>query len=269
MYNLAGLDPGLAAVGEEVEMREFKTVWLVVVLAAAAWAAAVWAESPEEIAKREYDQVMQLEPNLENGRRMYLTCTVCHRPEGWGTIDGAYPQIAGQLRTVIIKQLADIRARNRDNPIMYPFSVPQILGVPQDLADVAAYVAQLPMTPHNGVGPGDDLELGARLYEDNCKKCHGAEGEGDGKEHIPAIAGQHYLYQMREFDWIRIGKRLNSDPKMVKQIQSFTPREQSAVLDYTSRLRPTKGKLAKDGWQNPDFPNYVRPSREQVSESRP
>ncbi len=246
-----------------MDMRQSTVFRLLVSGLASVWVIAAAAETEQEIAKKEYDAVMQLEPNRENGRRIYLTCTVCHRPEGWGTVDGAYPQIAGQLRTVIIKQLADIRARNRDNPIMYPFSVPQILGGPQDMADVAAYVAQLPMTPHNGVGPGTDLELGAKLYEDNCKKCHGAKGEGDVKEHIPAIAGQHYLYQMREFEWIRIGRRKNSDPKMVKQIQSFSPREQSAVLDYASRLRPPPEKLAKDGWTNPDFPNYVRPKHEQ------
>jgi cytochrome c553 len=243
-------------------MFQRKGFGLVAVGLAVSCAAAAQVDTPEETAKREYDQVMQLQPNIENGRRLYLTCTVCHRPEGWGMIDGVYPQIAGQLRTVIIKQLADTRARNRDNPIMYPFSVPDILGGPQAVADIAAYVAKLPMTPHNGVGPGTDLELGARLYEDNCKKCHGAHGEGDIKEHIPAVAGQHYLYQMREFDWIRIGKRKNSDPKMVKQIESFSPREQSAVLDYASRLRPPKDKLAKEGWTNPDFPGYVRPPSE-------
>lgn len=219
----------------------------------------VWGATPAEIAQAEYDEVMTLTPNVENGRKAYLTCAVCHRPEGWGTLDGAYPQIAGQLRTVIIKQLADIRARNRDNPLMYPFSVPRILGGPQQISDVAAYVASLPMTPHNGVGPGNDLELGARLYEDNCTKCHGAQGQGDAKEHMPAIAGQHYNYLMRQFDMIRTGRRKNSDPKMVKQIEGFSAREQSAVLDYTSRLRPPAEKLAKEGWLNPDFPDYVRP----------
>ena len=217
------------------------------------------AASPAEIAQQEYDQVMWLKPNLENGKKAYLTCAVCHRPEGWGTADGTYPQIAGQLRTVIIKQLADIRARNRDNPLMYPFSVPSILGGPQEIADVAAYVAQLPMTRDNGKGPGRDLELGAELYEDNCVKCHGREGEGDEKDHQPAIAGQHYRYLMRQFDWIRIGKRRNADEKMVKQIHGFSPRAQSAVLDYVSRLSPPEEKLAEDGWLNPDFPNYVRP----------
>lgn len=221
---------------------------------------AIGAETPTQVSQAEYDEVMALEPNLENGRQAYLTCAVCHRPEGWGTIDGRYPQIAGQLRTVIIKQLADIRARNRDNPLMYPFSVPGILGGPRQMADVAAYVAQLPMTPHNGVGPGNDLEHGKKLYEDNCVKCHGEQGEGDSEEHRPAIAGQHFNYLLRQFHMIRTNRRINSDSKMVKQIKGFSPRDEAAVLDYTSRLRPPAEKMAEEGWQNPDFPGYVRDS---------
>lgn len=215
--------------------------------------------SPEAVAQREYDEVMALTPNLANGAKSYLTCAVCHRPEGWGSPDGEYPQIAGQLRTVIIKQLADIRARNRDNPLMYPFSVPRVLGGPQQLADVAAYVAQLPMTSENGKGPGTDLDLGKRLYVENCVNCHGEQGEGRAAEHKPAVAGQHYLYLVRQFDAIRTGRRKNADPKMIHQIKGFSPREEAAVLDYTSRLAPAPEKLAKVGWQNPDFPSYVSP----------
>ncbi len=218
------------------------------------------AESPAEVAQREYDEVMALEPDIDNGRRVYMLCAVCHLPEGWGTQDGAYPQIAGQQRTVIIKQLADFRAGNRDNPLMYPFSVPGILGGPQEIADVAAYVAQLPMTAHNGVGPGTDLALGEQLYEENCVDCHGSAGEGDRQKHIPEIAGQHFNYLFRQFENIRTGRRKNSDSEMVKQIQGFLPAQQAAVLDYTSRLRPPPEKLAEDGWTNPDFPGYVRES---------
>jgi cytochrome c553 len=210
------------------------------------------------IAQAEYDEVMRLTPDIDAGRSAYLTCAVCHLPEGWGTVDGRYPQIAGQLRTVIIKQLADFRAGNRDNPLMYPFSVPDVLGGPQQIADVAAYVASLPMTPHNSVGPGADLERGKALYEENCVDCHGGAGEGDVEKHIPAIAGQHFPYLMRQFDHIRAGQRRNSDPEMMKQIQGFTPHQQAAVLDYTSRLRPAAEKLAAEGWTNPDFPHYAR-----------
>jgi cytochrome c553 len=220
----------------------------------------VAASTPAEIAQAEYEEVLALTPNPANGHKAYITCAVCHRPEGWGTLDGTYPQIAGQHRTVIIKQLADIRARNRDNPLMYPFSVPRVLGGPQNIADVAAYLAQLPMNPHNGVGPGTDLELGARLYQDHCVKCHGDRGQGDEHEHVPAVAGQHFNYLVRQFDAIRDGRRRNSDPKMVEQIKGMAPREEMAVLDYTSRLRPPAERLGAADWRNPDFRGYVYPS---------
>jgi cytochrome c553 len=217
-------------------------------------------EESVETAKREYDLALSKTPDLENGRRLYLTCAVCHRPEGWGTVDGTYPQIAGQLNTVIIKQLTDIRARNRDNPIMYPFALPRLFGGVQEIADVAAYISALPMTPHSGLGPGRDLLLGEKLYGDSCVECHGKRGEGDKRAHIPALWGQHFRYLVRQFELIRIGKRCNADPKTQKQIKAFSTRDVHAVLDYTSRLRPPEDRVAESpDWHNPDFPNYVRP----------
>jgi cytochrome c553 len=225
------------------------------------------AAGPEDAsAEAEYERALSLTPNLDNGRRIYLTCAVCHRPEGWGTLDGTYPQIAGQLPSVIIKQLADIRARNRDNPIMYPFAVPRILGGAQEIADVAAYISRLPMTPSNGVGTGVDLAHGEALYAEHCAGCHGKRGEGDEREHIPAIWGQHFNYLARQFEWIKIGKRRNADAEMQKQIRGFSPRDTAAVLDYASRLRPPSDRLAvSPGWRNPDFPDYVRPASESAT----
>ena len=223
----------------------------------AAGCGSLFAQPPVEAA-REVEKAIHLMPDVENGKKVYLVCAVCHTPEGWGTADGRYPQIAGQLASVTIKQLADIRARNRDNPTMRPFTSPQLLGGPQEIADVAAYIEQLPMNPQNGVGPGRDLEYGEKLYRENCVDCHGDRGEGDSDEHIPAIYGQHYRYLMRQFEWIRIGKRRNADKEMMEQIHAFTPRDQSAVLDYTSRLRPPAERLATPGWRNPDFPKYSR-----------
>ncbi|WP_246237649.1 c-type cytochrome [Caldichromatium japonicum] len=220
-------------------------------------AAQVIAGPPADAAE-DYESVIVLTPNIDNGRRVYLVCAVCHGPEGWGTPDGTYPQIAGQLREVIIKQLEDIRAGNRDNPLMYPFALTRILGGPQNLADVAAYVETLPMTPHNGLGPGVDLELGERLYADNCADCHGERGEGNPGKRIPALAGQHFIYLVRQFEAIRNGRRKNANSEMVKQIAGFNQGEEMAVLDYVSRLRPPPEKMAAEGWLNPDFPNFVR-----------
>ncbi|MEJ2453551.1 MAG: c-type cytochrome [Candidatus Thiodiazotropha sp.] len=217
------------------------------------------AAGTADVAMHEYEQALKLTPNPENGRRVYRTCAICHTPEGWGLESGAYPQVAGQLRTVIIKQLADIRARNRDNPTMRPFTSPQLLGGAQEIADVAAYISQLPMTPYNGVGPGIDLAWGEQLYKDNCTECHGDIGEGNLEDHTPAIYGQHYRYLLRQFEWIKMERRRNADRKMVKQIHNFTHRDIRAVLDYVSRIRPPAEKVAEPGWINPDFPKFARP----------
>ncbi|MEJ2621890.1 MAG: c-type cytochrome [Candidatus Thiodiazotropha sp.] len=215
---------------------------------------------PEDDAMREYEAAMNLTPNKANGKKVYRICAVCHTPEGWGLESGAYPQVAGQLPSVLIKQLADIRARNRDNPTMLPFTSPQLLGGAQEIADVAAYIADLPMSPHNGIGPGNDLVLGEQLYKDNCVECHGDHGEGELEDHIPLIYGQHYRYLLRQFEWIKSERRRNADRKMVKQIHGFSHRDVRAVLDYVSRIKPPEEKLAPPGWRNPDFPKFARPA---------
>ncbi|MES9993860.1 MAG: c-type cytochrome [Candidatus Thiodiazotropha sp.] len=234
-----------------------KSIWIASFICVLLSAQIIADESPE--AMKEYEQALKLTPNLENGKKVYRICAVCHTPEGWGLESGAYPQVAGQLATVVIKQLADIRARNRDNPTMFPFTSPTLLGGAQEIADVAAYIAQLPMSPYNGIGPGNDLVWGEKVYKDNCTECHGELGEGDLEDHIPAIYGQHYRYLLRQFEWIKMERRRNADKKMVKQIHNFTHRDIRAVLDYVSRIKPPEEKLAKEGWRNPDFPNFARP----------
>ncbi len=225
------------------------------------------AEQRVEKALEEYDRALSLTPDIENGRELYRKCTVCHGPEGWGRKGGHYPQIAGQLRTVIIKQLADIRAGNRGNPMMYPFTTEQVLRGSQDIADVAAYVAQMKMTPDNGTGVPNRLASGKKLYAEYCSDCHGENGEGDQKKHIPLIQGQHFNYLLRQFNWIRIGRRTNADKEMVEQIQSFHQGDVHDVLSYVSSLRPPKDKLAESVYyRNPDFDN--RYSRKKSSQFR-
>ena len=65
-------------------------------------------EANHEAAALEIEKALALKPDPQRGREDYLLCAVCHQPEGWGTPDGEYPQISGQLYEVIIKQMADI-----------------------------------------------------------------------------------------------------------------------------------------------------------------
>ena len=201
----------------------------------------------------EREEALHLKPNYDNGREVYEVCSACHMPEGWGLPDGTFPQVAGQHREVIIKQLADIRDGHRDNPTMYPFALPSEIGGTQSISDVSEYISKMKMSPKNGVGPGTDLELGKKLYADNCVRCHGVDGAGDAAKYYPRIQGQHYEYLIRQYRWIKEGKRRNSNPDMVEQIKNFSDKDTLAVLDYVSRLKPSADLLAPKGWKNPDF----------------
>ena len=212
----------------------------------------------QNLALERFEQALELDPDAKNGRRLYRLCITCHGPEGWGTRNGNYPQIAGQLNVVTIKQLGDICSKQRGNPIMEAFTTPRVLESGQDIADLAAYIAQLPMTRNNGQGSVINLDMGKRLFERKCSKCHGKLGEGQIEDQVPRIQGQHYNYLMRQFSWIRGGHRRNADEKMIKQIQNFSLREESAIMAYVANLRPLEQDLADSNWHNPDFPNFDR-----------
>jgi len=215
----------------------------------------VTGPSEEELqarAHQEYEKALTLAPDVDNGRAIYSECAACHEPEGWGLVSGIVPQIAGQHRKVVIKQLADFRAGHRDSVLMVPYATVEAIGGTQSVADVAEYISTLEISVENGKGPGTDLELGGKLYADHCVECHGSEGEGSDDNIVPRIQAQHYKYLLRQFEWIREGRRRNTGGKMAF-IENFTERELEAVLDYVSRLMPPEELRAPPDWKNPDF----------------
>lgn len=250
-------------------MSKLKLTLAALLLAGVSLPALAWNEGggEQDEAAKIYDSFKtmtpeQLEKVRKDGIAVYEICSACHKTEGWGSHDGTFPQIAGQHPTVAIKQLADIRALNRDNPTMYPFAIPEEIaraapevgGGAYAIAAVARYIKDIPMDPENGKGPGTNLAHGEKLYKENCARCHGENGEGDEAKYYPRVQGQHFEYIMRQYEWIKLGKRRNANPDMVKQIANFTMEDQIAVLDYTSRLKPPANMVApsKD-YLNPDF----------------
>lgn len=243
--------------GQDVRAeRSLRYCFRVLDIPAVAPVKVVSAPTAEELkakAMLEINKAISLEPDIARGLELYRECAGCHLPEGWGLSNGSVPQIAGQHRTVIIKQLADIRAGHRDSVLMVPYAAPEIIGGAQGISDVAGYIDSLEMSVATGKGAGDDLELGEKLYAEHCARCHGANGEGNSELYAPRIQAQHYNYLVRQFEWIRDGKRRNSNAEMVAQIQGFEEREKKAVLDWVSRLDPPPELQAPPGWQNPDF----------------
>ncbi len=190
----------------------------------------VWNEQ-----KGEKLLALKAEGNAVRGEIAFEVCQNCHGFGAPGDVDGNYPRLAGQHASVLIKQMTDVRAGRRDYPTEYPFLTEHIVSV-QEIADVAAYLEGLPLTPDNGKGRGDDLERGKELYVEHCETCHGVHGEGDAEGFYPRVSGQHYGYLLRESRDIRDGRRRNANPEMVDSINDYTDKDVEAVADFMSRL---------------------------------
>lgn len=183
-------------------------------------------------------EALKLKGDKGRGEEAYEVCGACHLPSGAGRPDGTFPQLAGQHTTVLIKQMADIRAGLRDNPTMYPFAA--TLTDPQELADVSKYIEGLCIPIEHGKYEGPDAAMqvakGKELYEKQCLECHGKNGEGNKEKFYPVIAGQHYKYLLRQMTEIRDGHRRNANPDMVKVIKPYTNDQLVAISAYQSSL---------------------------------
>ena len=233
------------------------TLFALVLLSASLAFAAPPAAKKEGIESKDYKwnaqegekiEALKMKGNAKEGRDGYEICGACHLPSGAGRPDGTFPQLAGQHTTVLIKQMADIRAGLRDNPTMYPFA--KELTDAQELANVSAYIESLCIPVDHGKYEGADaaaqIAKGKDLYEKQCVECHGKNGEGNKEKFYPVIAGQHYKYLLRQMTEIRDGHRRNANPDMVKVIKPYTNDQLVAISAYQSSLT-MPGAMCKAG----------------------
>ena len=199
----------------------------------ASWAA---DSAPAPAMPAEMTEAMDLDPDVERGKEAYRLCATCHYDHGWGKEDGSFPSIAGQHRSVVIKQIADFRARNRDNPTMFPFSDPATIGGAQAIADVAAYIEGLPINKTPGKGPGTDLDKGRKLFDEQCALCHADDATGSDMFVFPRLQSQHYEYLKRQMLWIRDGHRRNPNLEMKKRLDVMSDADIDSIADYISRI---------------------------------
>jgi cytochrome c553 len=213
---------------------------LTMLIVTALCSASAWSQTPpwNEI-KGEELIALQTKGDVARGEAAFEPCQGCHRKDASGRTSGAYPRLSGQHATVLIKQIADIRAGRRINPKMEPFIEDHAL-TPYEIADIAVYLQSLPISTENGKGAGKATAAGKRIYDKDCATCHGVNGEGNGEKFYPMVAAQHYKYLLREEHFIKDGDRHNANPKMVTVIKPYGDADLEAVADYMSRMPPPK-----------------------------
>lgn len=178
----------------------------------------------------------QAAPSLEEGSRLYAPCGVCHAPKAWGSVDGAIPNLAGQQRRYLERQLAVYRSGARVDPAMQVVAAHSTLGNQQDVAALAHYLAALDPNPKPVNGSGEHLRVGQELYTHICAACHGADGRGQSGNRVPRIAGQHYPYLRRQIEAAADLHKDLAPPEMTSALRGMRPQEKDALADYISRL---------------------------------
>ncbi len=227
-----------------------KLSWLAGIAMSAAVVLAVRAGSIEvdpnsfqgrtEAAVKEFREAVQLEPDLGNGAKLFAACAACHQADGSGSADGTIPVIAGQHVSVLVKQMVDFRHDRRWHARMREAAKQHDLGGAQDILDVATYAAGLKRLPprEGGTGDGKSLHEGQIVYYRECAACHGRLGEGDLRTLRPRLAGQHYLYLLKQLYDTASLTRPGMDENHVNRISGLSDAERAGVADYLSRVVP-------------------------------
>ena len=189
-----------------------------------------------ETAQQERSRINSLPVDVMHGAQVFERCAACHASDGGGASDGSVPDIAGQHRSVLVKQLIDYRYARRWDPRMEVIASKHSLTRSQDIADVTAFVASLPFKVAATHGDGQDVAHGAEVYGRLCAGCHGSRAEGDAAKAIPRLAGQHYDYLRRQLYDAVDRRRPNFATDHVKLLSRFERADFAGVSDYLSRL---------------------------------
>jgi cytochrome c553 len=234
------VNPGFAGMGSTMKARRLLAIALAALIPQLMLGAAT--------VREDLQRATRATPDLERGAALFAQCVSCHGSDGAGQSNGNTPRIAGQHYPVLLKQLVDFRHGKRWDFRMEAMANRHHLEGPQDIADVAAYVARLEGSDERGLGDGKDTSEGAYIFGTDCAACHGASGEGDEKKIVPRLGGQHYGYLMRQMYDAVDGRRLNLDRVHRRKLEPLDFAQIRAVSDYLARI----------DWDTPPAPSPAR-----------
>lgn len=165
-------------------------------------------------------------------------CLSCHGANG-NSGAAVNPKLAAQHPEYSDKQLADFKAKVRNNPIMTPIAS-QLTD--QEMRDVGAYLARQTLKPASAKNK-DTIEQGQKIYRAGiankgvpaCAACHGPAGAGIPAQY-PRIGGQFSEYTEAQLVAFRQGGRKNN-AVMTEVAARMSDAEIKAVADYVAGLR--------------------------------
>ena len=204
-----------------------------------------------ERAEEQMHNALEMDGNVQHGAALYRAqCANCHGVQAHGDAKRGIPNLAGQRRAYLIKQLADFVERDRITTQMHRVVQRAEVIEPQSWADVALYLNGLEPPKSVQTGSGKYLALGEASYSQWCATCHEDDARGDDEGFVPSLRNQHYDYLVKETRALSKGHRFNVEPELGRFLSSLEQDEVEGLADYLSRMHGSvkdRAKLNKDG----------------------
>ena len=80
---------------------------------------------------------------VTGGNRLYAPCVVCHQPNAWESPDGTIPNLAGQQRRYLERQMSPFRTGARMDTAMQIVAIHPTFGSSQTITALATYLSGL------------------------------------------------------------------------------------------------------------------------------
>ena len=189
--------------------------------------------------------------DVERGRELFDLCASCHGVAGAGNQLYLAPVIAGLPLWYVEGQLTKFRDGVRGTHFddvagmrMRPMALSLRTEHGDDLKDVAAYVATLPVRKPAATLGGGDATRGATHYV-VCQACHGAAGEGVAATNAPPLANQSDWYLLSSIQRFKGGVRgsnpADSNGAVMRGMANILQDEQ-AMKDVIAHVTSLAGK---------------------------
>ena len=176
--------------------------------------------------------------DMENGKKLFKYCTLCHGNVGQGVKGGDFPKIGGLPKYYLMHQHDLFVSEKRYNPAMLTIGrLDKMTDKEKD--DLYSYIASIDMktsapTLQIPTYTGN-VKAGKKLYKGDCKTCHGTVAQGKEKKKAPPTSQQYSEYLLRQIDFFQAKDRIH-DEDDDDTFEDYSKEEIIDIITFISTL---------------------------------
>jgi cytochrome c553 len=208
----------------------------------------------EQENSQQNDSQPSYEVDMDLGEEINEVCAGCHGEYAEGGKNGEYPRIAGFPAEYLREQLRLFKINERHNMPMKPYANEREL-TDEDIYSVTAFLESIQLrTVIPDFKPGTtayeklliakqvlniprvegDVKLGKKLYDKECKICHGVAAKGKKNSDTPQLSGQYTQYLLKQINDYNDKKRHHDYDDEDDAFKAYSAEQLQAILAYLS-----------------------------------